>query len=286
MDESIGIVGLGLMGTAIAERLLAHHYRVVVWNRTREKSESLLRLGATWSDNPFVDCDCVLISLYSTDVVRDVLQQMQDGMRAGQIVIDTTTGEPDAAVRLAQELKEQGIIYLDAPVSGSSEQTRSGDATLFVAGDQRTYERLEPLWRVLGRAVFYVGENGAASQMKLVSNLVLGLNRAALAEGLIFAKRMGIDPMQALTILRSSAAYSRVMDIKGDKMVTRDFRVQARLSQHLKDVRIILQKANQLNQLLPLTETHRSILERAEEAGWGDADNSAVINAYEESRDE
>lgn len=286
MLQPIGIVGLGLMGTAIAERLIAHHYQVVVWNRTREKSDSVLRLGARWSDNPFAECDCVLISLYSSDVVRDVLHQMRAGTRKGQIVVDITTGEPDDAIQFAQQFDEVGAVYLDAPISGSSEQTRNGDVTIMVGGDQGAFEKLEELWSVLGKNTFYVGENGAASKMKLVSNLVLGLNRAAIAEGLIFAKRMGIDLSQALTVLRSSAAYSRVMDVKGDKMVTRDFRVQARLSQHLKDVRIILDESRRLNQTLPLSETHRSILERAEEAGWGEADNSAVINAYEECGDE
>lgn len=284
--KPIGIVGLGLMGTAIAERLIAHHHQVVVWNRTREKCDSVLKLGATWSDNPFAECNQVLVSLYSSDVVRNVLDQMQKGMSKGQIVVDTTTGEPDDAIHFAQQLKEVGVIYLDAPISGSSEQTKAGDVTIMVGGDRTAFEKLEELWNILGKTTFYVGENGSASKMKLVSNLVLGLNRAALAEGLVFAKQMGIDPSQALNILRSSAAYSRVMDVKGDKMVSRDFRVQARLSQHLKDVRIILAESHRLHQRLPLSETHRLILERAEASGWGEADNSAVINAYEENRDE
>ena len=116
--------------------------------------------------------------------------------------------------------------------------------------------------------------------MKLVSNLVLGLNRAALAEGLIFSQAMGLDGRAALQVLLGTMAYSRIMDTKGQKMIEGDFRAQARLSQHLKDLRLILQAATEAGQALPLTETHRHLLEIAEAAGFGDADNSAVIEAF------
>ena len=113
--------------------------------------------------------------------------------------------------------------------------------------------------------------------MKLVTNLVLGLNRAALAEGLVLAEELGVDGKQAFDVLRRSMAYSRIMDTKGEKMLTRDFTPQARLSQHLKDVRLILASSRMP---LPLSEAHRALLEKAEALGFGDADNSAVISAY------
>ena len=112
--------------------------------------------------------------------------------------------------------------------------------------------------------------------MKLVTNLVLGLNRAALAEGLVFAQQLDLDLTQALDVMRRSMAYSRIMDTKGEKMITQDFTPQAKLSQHLKDVRLML-AASSIP--LPLSETHRQLLEKAEALGFGDADNSAVIKA-------
>ena len=117
--------------------------------------------------------------------------------------------------------------------------------------------------------------------MKLVSNLVLGLNLAALAEGLVFAQALGIDLEAALQVLIGSMAYSRTMDTKGRKMIEGDFRTQARLSQHLKDIRLILAAAASAGQELPLTETHRRLLEAAESAGFGDADNSAIIRVLQ-----
>jgi 3-hydroxyisobutyrate dehydrogenase-like beta-hydroxyacid dehydrogenase len=280
----IGMIGAGLMGTALTERLLAHGYRVMVWNRTRTKADPLLARGAEWSDNPLAACERVIVSLYTTDVVAQVLEEMQAGLRAGQIILDTTTGEPAQTAALGERLAAQGVRYLDAPISGSSEQTRRGEATVMVGGDPNTFAACADLWPVLGQKVFHVGPCGSAAKMKLISNLVLGLNRAALAEGLAFAERIGVSPAAALEVMIGSMAYSRAMDVKGRKMVERDFTVQARLSQHLKDVRMMLQAATAAGLSLPLTEAHRQLMERAEADGLGDLDNSAIIEIIRQSR--
>lgn len=275
--QRIGVIGLGLMGTALTERLLAHGCRVVVWNRTRAKADPLLALGAEWSDNPLATCSRVIISLYTTEVVEAVLHELGAGLHAGQILIDTTTGEPGQTAALGARLAARGIRYLDAPISGSSEQTRRGEATVIVGGDKESFEACADLWGMLGARVFHVGPCGSAARMKLISNLVLGLNRAALAEGLVFAEALGVPPAAALEVLAGSNAYSRAMDTKGRKMVQRDFSVQARLSQHLKDVRLMLDAAAKAGLSLPLTETHRLLMERAEASGLGELDNCAVI---------
>ena len=119
--------------------------------------------------------------------------------------------------------------------------------------------------------------------MKLISNLVLGLNRAVLAEGLAFAEAIGVPPAAALEVLTGSNAYSRAMDVKGRKMVERDFTVQAKLSQHLKDVRLMLQAGADAGLPLPLTETHRRLMEQAEAAGLGDLDNCAIIEVLRQA---
>ena len=221
--QRVGVIGLGLMGSAITDRLLECQYVPLIWNRTRDKAKPFLDRGAVWSDNPIADCDRVVVSLYSSEVVESVLQSLINSLRPGQIVIDTTTGDPDQSVRWEKRLAESGAVYLDAPISGSSAQTRQGEATVIVSGQQQAFNACENLWPVLGKNVFYVGASGNAAKMKLVSNLVLGLNRAALAEGLVFAESIGIAPTSALEVLRGSAAYSRQMDTKGHKMIERDF---------------------------------------------------------------
>jgi 3-hydroxyisobutyrate dehydrogenase-like beta-hydroxyacid dehydrogenase len=275
--ERIGVIGLGLMGTALTERLLEQDHRVAVWNRTRSKADPLLARGEEWSDNPLAICRRVIISLYTTDVVAQVLQEMQGGLRPRQILLDTTTGEPAQTAALGERLAARGVRYLEAPISGSSEQTRRGEATVIVVGPRETFEACADLWRVLGAKTFHVGPCGSAARMKLITNLVLGLNRAALAEGLAFAEALGVPPATALEVMTGSNAYSRAMDVKGRKMVERDFTAQARLSQHLKDVRLMLQAAGEAGVTLPLADTHRRLMEQTESAGLGDLDNSAII---------
>jgi 3-hydroxyisobutyrate dehydrogenase-like beta-hydroxyacid dehydrogenase len=145
-----------------------------------------------------------------------------------------------------------------------------------VGGDADTFARCEDLWSAFGRTL-HVGVSGDGARLKLVTNLVLGVNRAALAEGLALAEAMGLDLEKTLEVLGSGAAYSRIMDSKGPKMIRGDFTPQARLSQHLKDVRLILQSAQETGITLPLSEAHRQLLERAEAEGFGALDNSALI---------
>jgi len=280
-NKSVGMIGLGLMGTAMTERLLDAGYTVWVHNRTREKAAPLVARGARWSDNPLAVCERVMISLFTTSTVEEVLGQLDGELRSGQILIDTTTGDPEQTVRLGARLAGRGVQYLDAPISGSSEQTRRGEATAIVGGPPEAFAACRDLFDCCVRKTIYAGPCGSGSRMKLVSNLVLGLNRAALAEGLVFAQMLGVDPHAALEVLMSSMAYSRTMDNKGRKMVEGDFRAEARLSQHLKDIRLILQAAAAAGRDLPLTETHRRLLEAAEAAGFGDADNSAIIRAFD-----
>jgi 3-hydroxyisobutyrate dehydrogenase-like beta-hydroxyacid dehydrogenase len=159
----LGVIGLGLMGTALTERLLEHGYRVRVWNRSREKAEPLFARGALWSDNPLSECERVVISLYTTDIVEAVLAQLEAGLHAGQTLIDTTTGAPDRTAALGARLAVRGVQYLDAPISGSSEQTRRGEATVIVGGDPVTFTACADLWHVLGKKVFHVGPCGSAA---------------------------------------------------------------------------------------------------------------------------
>ena len=281
MKEQIGVIGLGLMGTALTERLLGAGFGVTVYNRTRSKADSLLALGAQWSDNPLAECDRVLISLYTTETVEEVLAQFDGEPLPGQILLDTTTGDPQQTAALGARLARRGVLYLDAPISGSSEQTRRGEVTTVVGGDRNAFDECRDLFESFSEKTFHVGPCGNGSKMKLISNLVMGLNRAALAEGLVFAEAIGVEPSDALHVLKESLAYSRVMDTKGQKMVRGDFTTQAKLTQHLKDVRIMLEAAAAAGLSLPLSEAHRQLQERAEAAGYGEADNSAIIRAYD-----
>ena len=281
-DSAISVIGLGLMGTALTQRLHDHGWRVHVWNRTPSKATPLLTMGAAWCDRPLAATTRVIVSLYSSDVVEEVLAPWMDDISAETIVIDTTTGSPESSERLAEQVSKAGGVYLDAPISGSSEQTRRGEATVMVAGSLSAFERCRDLWDVLGTHCFHVGRSGNAARTKLVSNLILGLNRVAAAEGLLFAEALGLDLDTTLRVLRASPASSRQLETKGPKMIAGDLSPQARLSQHLKDVRLMLAAADKQHVSLRLTDTHRQLLEEAEALGHGAHDNSAIFQAMRE----
>lgn len=276
----VAVVGLGLMGTAIAGRLLDAGVPTHVWNRTASRAEALLTRGARWCDDPLGVCRLVITSLYDGAAVRAVMEPRLDAAEAGRIVVDTSTVDAETTESLAARARRRGIAWIDAPISGSSVQTARGEATVLVGGDDADVAACAGLWAILGGRWHHCGGVGSASRMKLVTNLVLGLNRAALAEGLVFARALGIDPAAALGVLRDGPAASRQMETKGPKMVAGDFAVQARLAQHRKDVQLILEAAAAAGLTLPLAAAHRALLDAAVARGLGDLDNSAVIGAY------
>jgi 3-hydroxyisobutyrate dehydrogenase-like beta-hydroxyacid dehydrogenase len=282
--EPIGLVGTGLFGTALADRLLADGYPTLVYNRTRKKADPLLARGAIWCNNPLAECQRVIFSLYTSDQVEQVFEQMNSRPLDGRIVVDTSTSDPQLTVDVGNRLARRGVQYLEAPFSGSSEQTRNHQATALVSGARDAFDACDDLWNCLAAKTFYVGSWGNAAKMKLVTNLVLGLNRAVLAEGLVFAKASGLNMEDALQVLMNSPAYSRTMDAKGPKMVSGEFAPQARLAQHIKDVRLMLEEAARGGASLPISAVHLELLEQAEAAGLGDLDNSAIIRVIQDVR--
>jgi 3-hydroxyisobutyrate dehydrogenase-like beta-hydroxyacid dehydrogenase len=281
ITKRAGIIGLGLMGHAFVQRLLAAGWEVVGFDvapacrqRAKKFGVRIVRSNAA----VFRACDRVLLSLPTLSESELVLRDAATALRPGHLILDTTTGAPEQAEAIHKRLAAQGVRYLDANISGNSEQVASGDDVLtMVGGDAEAFASARRLLRVLTPRVRHVGPSGSGSRMKLVTNLVLGLNRAVLAEGLCFAEQLGFTRRAALAVLMDSKAYSTVMDTKGEKMVMEDFTPQARLSQHLKDVRLMLQAAEVKRFKLPLTTVHHQLLEAAEAAGLGPLDNSALI---------
>lgn len=285
-SKTVGLIGIGLMGIVIAEKLAKSGFHVVGWDLDESRGPSMTAVGGQFAKSPadvFRDCSRIILSLPTHETVAEVLDGVQDQLRSGQVIIDSSTGDPDAAVRQSAQLSSRQIEYLDATVSGSSEQLRHGTAVLLIGGSANGFQECVDLFQRLAPKYFHTGPPGTGAKMKLVTNLVLGLNRAALAEGLAFANQLGLDREQALFLLRESMSYSRIMDTKGEKMIRRDYTPQAKLSQHLKDVRLI-EAAVAPDLALPLTHAHRILLERAESMGLGQLDNCAVLEAIESTQ--
>lgn len=283
----VGLVGLGLVGTELAQRLIAGGKTVVGFDLKAERTSAVVQAGgrvASSTSEVLRTCNRVLLSLPSHREVDTLIRDHDADFRSGQVIIDTTTGDPASSERLATRLKARGIQYLDATISGSSKQIRAGAAVMMVGGELDAFAASQDLFDVLMEATFHTGPSGSGAKMKLVTNLVLGLNRAVLAEGLAFAEGLSLDPVRTLEVMRRSPAYSRSMDVKGDKMIRRDFSPDARLSQHLKDVRLIVEAGVEVGLPMTLSLTHRELLEQAEAEGWGEFDNSAIIQVLSARR--
>lgn len=282
--RSVGMIGLGLLGGALAERLLGRGLRVAGFDlreecRRRLEDAGGLPLGCAAEVAAAVDV--VVLCLPDSDAVESAVAAAGAALR-DKVLIDATTGDPDRTAALGERLASAGTRYLDATVVGSSKQARAGEVVVLVGGEADTFRFTENLFREFAARWFHVGPWGSGARMKLVVNLVLGLNRAVLAEGLAFAARCGLDPAAALEVLRAGAAYSRAMDTKGRRMVESDFdEPEARLSQHLKDVRLILDAGRRSGAELPLSLLHEGLLAELDRLGFGGLDNSVVLKAFE-----
>ncbi len=283
-EKSIGLIGVGLLGSAMAERFLAAGFEVVGYDVDPARRKAFASLGGRDVDSARLvaqQCRRILLSLPDSSIAGTVVDEILSELKSGTILIDTTTGDPETMAETGRKLVEHEIQYLDATVGGSSTQTRDGDVIVMVGGEEETFQACRDLFDCFARESFHVGPCGNGARMKLVVNLVLGLNRAVLAEGLAFARNSGLDLEETLRIFQAGPAYSRAMDVKGRKMLDEEFSPQARLSQHLKDVRLILAVGDRSNAKLPFSTLHRQLLEQLETAGYGDADNSAVIKFFD-----
>ena len=282
--EALGLIGLGLLGGALAERFAASGFNVVGFDLDEDRQHAP---GGPWRyagglpprRRPGLSADRVVAAGGQRCAVRRRAVCCRPWKRG----LSSLT-RPPAILKPCRPpprpLPPRSVLYLDATVGGSSEQARQRDVIVMVGGDHSACNACRDIFDAFARDVYYVGPSGCGAQTKLVVNLVLGLNRAVLAEGLAFARSVGLDAAVTLEILKAGPSASKAMETKGGKMIAEDFQPQARLSQHLKDVRLILDAGGRSGAQLPFSRLHREILERLEQAGYGDADNSAVIKAF------
>ncbi len=285
-SRDVGLIGVGLLGTAMAKRFIAAGRSVLGYDVDVLRREALEQLGGHVAENTaevFQQRTIVVLSLPTSEIAREVLEAASDAFTARLTIIDTTTGDPQAMASLGRWLSQFDVDYLDATIAGSSRQAAEGDVVGMVGGPELLLTKCEGVLGDFCKQVFHLGDWGAGARMKLVVNLVLGLNRAVLAEGLTLAHTLGVDAERALEVLRAGVAYSRVMDNKGPKMIQRDFSVEARLAQHLKDVRLMLAAAGEQGTSLPLSQLHEQLLAKLADAGFADVDNSAIIEAFQSS---
>lgn len=287
--KRIGFVGLGLMGSGMAKNLIAAGFPLIGYDIDESKMEAISKQGCKRVASPEripTEVDVIIFSLPNShvvnEVVKDTLKLFEFGKK-GLIVIDATTADPILSEELATRLREKGIEMLDATVSGTSRMCAVKDVIFMVGGKEEIFWECQPIFSALGKEAFFLGKNGAGAATKLIVNLVLGLNRMALAEGLTLGKKAGMDQHRLLEVLEKSAAYSKAMDMKGSKMINKEFLPpEGKLAFYLKDVRLMLDFGSRLNCPLPLISLHAQALASEVSKGRGEWDSADIISFYEE----
>lgn len=283
MAQPIGIVGLGLVGRALGRRLRGTGLQTIGYDRDAGASKLFTEQGGT-SVASLADmstqADCVVLAVFDTQGVLETLEGASGLLaqaRHPQVVVDCSTGSPELLVDLATRLDQRGVAFVEAPLSGSSEQIAAGEAVALVGASDAAYAMASPLLALVAKECVHVGAAGMGAKAKLATNLVLGLNRAVFAEGLAFAESLGIAPEQFLALTLATPARSEAAAIKGPLMVAGDFTPRSRIRQHLKDVQLMLQGASAQGLALPFSQVHAALLAEAVAQDRGELDNAAIV---------
>jgi 3-hydroxyisobutyrate dehydrogenase-like beta-hydroxyacid dehydrogenase len=283
------------MGTAVARRLLAAGFEVLGYDVDASKRQAVSGIGVKPEATAAVviaGCEVNVICVFNTEQVEAViagpgggLDAIAQGGTGPRIFVVTSTCDPEGLAALAQRVVPQGAHVLEVPISGTSKQVAEGDGVGLVGGDEAVLQRAAPVLDAFVKSRHYLGAVGNGSRAKLAVNLILGLNRAALAEGLVFASQLGLEPTAFLNVARGSAAYSEVMDVKGELMAGREFTApQSRIDQSLKDFTLMLEHARASRQALPFASVYVRMLEDCIAHGEGQWDNAAIVQAIARQR--
>lgn len=279
----VGFAGLGLMGRPMARQLLSAGADLCVWNRTRGVADSFEGPRAQICESP-ADLagrsDIVVLMLADTPVVEQVLfgpNGLSQGLRAGSMVIDMGTTAVMPTRGFARRLAQDGIDFIDAPVSGGEIGAIDATLTIMAGGDDAAVDRAGPLFTVLGRTFTHVGAVGAGQVAKAANQIIVGLNIGAVAEALALVKAAGVDQAKVRQALLGGFAGSRILEVHGQRMIDETFEPGARITTQFKDMRQACELGHLLNQPLPATELSKTLFETLIERGDGDLDHSALI---------
>ena len=283
MSERVGLVGIGLMGSAFSHHLLSAGFEVRGFDTNAERLEQFASRGGIAVDSPAAaaqDARWVVTSLPSSDIVRDVVlgrDGVAQGSCTGLIIADTTTSRPQDSERLAQELVASGIGFLDAAVSGTSAMAWKKDLIVVAGGSIEQFEACKPLFDGFARAAYRMGRVGAGAMTKLIVNLVLFGNRLALAEGLVLGMKSGMQGDSLLEVLKDAACSSKTMIDKGPKMLAGDYSPEGQVKISLKDARLALEQGMRVGSPMLVGALWAQLQQAGYEQGLAELDSVAFI---------
>lgn len=287
LPATIGFIGLGLMGRPMATNLLRAGATLIVHSRSRSPVDELVHNGARAASSPkevAQHAGIVILMLPDTPTVERVVtgdEGLCQGLRAGSLVIDMGTTAVMPTRALADAVKTQQADYLDAPVSGGQVGAEDAALTIMVGGTEDAFARARPVFEVLGRHVTHVGAVGAGQVAKAANQVIVGLTIGAVAEALTLAVSCGVDPARVREALRGGFAWSRIMELHGQRMIDGAFGPGAKAVTQRKDLQQALELAASVGARLPATELNRDLYDQLIAAGHGDLDHSALIKVLE-----
>lgn len=289
MNESVGFIGLGIMGEAMASNLVVAGYDVLVWNRSPGPAERLAERGARTADDVASlsrESDVVVTIVTDDAALRAVLDG--DGgvlakAKPGTLVIDMSTVSPALSRELAETAAARGLAILDAPVSGGDVGAREGTLSIMVGGAAADVARAEGIFSVLGSRVVHVGPAGSGQAVKACNQVVVAVIFAGLSEALVLGSKLGVDPAAILDALSGGMASNRIMEVRRDNFLDHDFAPGFKIDLHHKDLGIALSSAAEVDISLPLTAAVQQMFEQLRAAGHGGEDDSALLRVAEQA---
>ncbi len=286
MSIKIGFIGLGIMGAPMAVRLAAGGHSLFVHTRSQVRDEAKAA-GATLCANATEvaqKADVIFTMVPDTPDVERVLfgeGGVAAGLSKGKTVVDMSSISPMATKEIAQRIQALGADWLDAPVSGGEVGAKAGTLTIMVGGEQAVFDRIKPLFELMGKNITLVGGAGAGQTCKVANQIIVALNIAAVSEALVFASKAGADPAKVREALMGGFASSRILEVHGERMIKRTFNPGFRIALHQKDLNLALQSAKAMSLALPNTANTAQLMQTAAAQGWDQLDHSALVRAIE-----
>jgi 3-hydroxyisobutyrate dehydrogenase len=287
MNELVGFLGLGIMGQGMARNLLKANFEVSVWNRTPERMEPLIEAGAKRTNSPqdlASQCDVVITCVSDTPDVKEVVlgeRGVIHGAKSGALVVDMSTISPQATREVAAKLEEKGVHMLDAPISGGSEGAAKGTLTIMIGGEEEQVKRAMPYFEAMGKTITHVGGHGAGQMVKLVNQILVVVNMLAVGEALLFGQAGGLDLQKTLEAVSQGAAGSWMLSKRGPQVLDRDWRPGFTIDLQQKDLRLVLEAADQMGVPLMATNMVFNLYRTLQREGLGAEGNHALVKALE-----
>jgi 3-hydroxyisobutyrate dehydrogenase-like beta-hydroxyacid dehydrogenase len=287
MSEQVGFIGLGIMGQGMARNLLQAGFDLTVWNRTASKAQAMGDEGAKVAASPAAlagECDVIVVCVSDTPDVEAVLfgeHGVFDGVQSGALVIDCSTISPIKTQEFATKLAGKGAHMLDAPISGGSEGAARGTLAIMVGGEAEQFERAMPYLQAMGKTITHVGPNGAGQMVKLVNQILVANSMLALGEAFLFAQAGGLDLEKTLQAVEGGAAGSWTLSNRGPQVIQRDWRPGFMIDLQQKDIRLILEAADELGVPVFGSSTAFHLYRSLQNRGLGAEGNHALIKALE-----